>query len=48
MLLQLAPFMIINELDMGGKISRSKIRISIHQTQGKINTSSIFHRETKI
>ena len=41
-------FMMSNELDIGGKISRSKSTISIYQTQGNINTSSIFQRETKI
>ena len=39
--------MMSNELYIGGKISRSKSRISIYQTLGKINTSSVFQKETK-
>ena len=39
--------MLISELNIGGRISRSENRISIYQTQGEINTSSVFQRETK-
>ena len=39
--------MLISELNRGGRISRNENRISIYQTQGEINTSSVFQRETK-
>ena len=39
--------MLISELNIGGRISRSENRISIYQTHGEINTSSVFQRETK-
>ena len=39
--------MLISELNIGGRISRSENKISIYQTHGEINTSSVFQRETK-
>ena len=39
--------MLISELKIGGRILRNENRISIYQTLGKINTSSVFQKETK-
>ena len=39
--------MLISEMNIGGRISRHENMISIYQTQGEINTSSVFQRETK-
>ena len=39
--------MLISELNIGGRISRSENMIFIYQTWGEINTLSVFQRETK-